>query len=184
MLVRACFSLVRCTLSATRPRPAVQIITARGSLGSPGTLRHGTNRLLISTACFDHRFILQEPERLSEFSHALIIGLEDKLQRQADAWVVQLSYYHNRRKADVDTFCLGLDRLLNGKATQWNLEDRTPERKSLASFRRPENARREEQLRFLELHSRQPRQHTVMWIMLWIGQVAACTIIWNVSDAK
>ena len=89
---------------------------------------------LITAACFEHRDVLSSPKRLSEFSAAMIDGLEAALGTGARAWVVQPNHYHVLVQIDLDVLRPWLGRLHNGKATQWNREDGTPGRKVWHGF--------------------------------------------------
>ncbi|ABW67588.1 REP-associated tyrosine transposase [Desulfosudis oleivorans] len=87
------------------------------------------NIYLISAACFEHYHIMATPNRLTEFSEALIGGMESDLKLHSVAWVVQPNHYHVLVKTDLDTLRPWLGRLHNGKSTQWNREDKMPGRK-------------------------------------------------------
>ena len=80
-------------------------------------------------ACFRHHPILTTPDRLTEFTSALIDGLYKDLNVTPDAWVVQPNHYHVLMRVDLDVLRPWLARLHNGKATQWNREDATPKRR-------------------------------------------------------
>ncbi|MEW6080044.1 MAG: transposase [Thermodesulfobacteriota bacterium] len=115
------------------PEQREQILVGRKKRGlpwhSPPHYGGESHAFLITAACFDHRPILEQPERLSEFYDALVTGIDKELNLQPIAWVIQPNHYHILVKTDLDLLRPWLGRLHNGKSTQWNREDKTPERK-------------------------------------------------------
>jgi putative transposase len=115
------------------PEQRTQIIAGRKERGLPwhAPPHYGgeSNIFLITAACFDHRSIMEHPDRLTEFQDALVSGMEEALQIRPVAWVVQPNHYHILVKTDLDILKPWIGRLHNGKSTQWNREDTTPKRK-------------------------------------------------------
>ncbi len=84
---------------------------------------------MLSAACFEHRELLVTPNRLSEWTRALLDGVEHELGGRVHAWVVQPNHYHVLASVNLKDFRAWIARKHNGKSTQWNREDRTPGRK-------------------------------------------------------
>ena len=78
---------------------------------------------MISAACYEHHEILCTAERLSEFSTALLCGLQGELKAEVQGWVILPNHYHLLLRTDLDRFRRWIARLHNGKSTQWNRED-------------------------------------------------------------
>jgi putative transposase len=121
------------TYRCMTPGQRQQILAGRKARGFPwhAPPHYGgeLNLFLITAACFEHRSILADPGRLTEFSDALVIGMQKNLGLRAVAWVVQPNHYHILVRTDPDVLGPWLARLHNGKSTQWNREDETPKRK-------------------------------------------------------
>jgi len=115
------------------PEQREAVVAARKTMArpwhAPPHLACDRTTYMISAACYEHREILVSPSRLSEFSEALLSGLETDLAADVQSWIVLPNHYHLLVRLDLGAFRRWVGRLHNGKATQWNREDRTPGRK-------------------------------------------------------
>ena len=96
---------------------------------TPPHFDEGVNTYMLTAACFEHQRILSTDSRLSEFSEALVCGVEADVKGKLYAWVILRNHYHLLAELDLAIFRQWLGRLHNGKSTQWNREDGTPGRK-------------------------------------------------------
>ncbi len=80
------------------PEQRKRVLIKRQSRGfpwhSPPHFTGEKNTFLITGVCFDHRPILDSPERLTEFSEALVGGVKRVIGVSVEAWVVQPNHYH------------------------------------------------------------------------------------------
>ena len=84
---------------------------------------------MLSGACFEHKHVLADAARLTEFGDALVEGFKHGASGTLHAWVVLPNHWHILRRVDLAQFRKWIGRLHNEKATQWNREDSTPGRK-------------------------------------------------------
>jgi putative transposase len=103
--------------------------TNRRPWHAPPHFTGGPNVYIISAACFEHKHIMATSQRRTEFKDALLDGLDAVVHADVRAWVVGPNHYHLLIEGDLAAFAQWIGRLHNGKATQWNREDRTPGRK-------------------------------------------------------
>jgi len=125
-----------CTLYSYRkmtPAERAEVVAARKAQGwpwhAPPHFDTGVGWYVISAACYEHREVLCTVERLSEFSLALLGGLQGELKAEVQGWVVLPNHYHLLLRTDLDQFRRWIARLHNGKSTQWNREDESPGRR-------------------------------------------------------
>ena len=103
---------------------------ARGfPLHAPPHFEEGVNTYLLTATCYEHKSILNTPNRLEEFSSALLDGVQKDASATLHAWVVLPNHYHLLADVDLAIFRKWIGRLHNGKSTQWNREDNTLGRK-------------------------------------------------------
>ncbi|HUV64492.1 MAG TPA: hypothetical protein VMW24_11385 [Sedimentisphaerales bacterium] len=86
---------------------------------------------MISAACYEHRPIMGVDTRRAEWERAVLdeFGLQSRERIDVCAWVVLPNHYHLIIEGDLRVFARRIARLHNGKATQWNREDRVEGRK-------------------------------------------------------
>lgn len=89
---------------------------------------------LLSAACWNHQPILNTPERRDEWL-GVLLGIEDALDADLRAWVVLPNHYHLLVCVPLPAFKTWIKRWHNGKAAQWNREDKTPGRAVWYRFR-------------------------------------------------
>jgi len=77
----------------------------------------------ITGACYEHRSIMNSPERLSAFEFKLLSGLAESGVAEVRAWVVLPNHYHLLLKTSLPEFGKWVHRLHNQTATRWNGED-------------------------------------------------------------
>ena len=91
---------------------------------APPHFADGEHIYLLTAACFEHQPLMASEARRDEWIAALHACVAD-----LRGWVVLPNHYHLVARIDLDAFAVKIARLHNGKATQWNREDRTPGRK-------------------------------------------------------
>ncbi|MCK4565548.1 MAG: transposase [Verrucomicrobia bacterium] len=77
----------------------------------------------ITGACYEHRSIMNSPERLNAFEFKLLSGLAESGVAEVRAWVILPNHYHLLLKTRLPDFGKWLRRLHNTSATMWNGED-------------------------------------------------------------
>jgi putative transposase len=77
---------------------------------------------LITAACFEHRSILDSPERRRDFS-AAVLQRAIECDVQVSAWVILPNHYHLLLRASIDSIAKYLKKVNGSTANQWNKED-------------------------------------------------------------
>ncbi len=95
---------------------------------APPHFADGEHVYLLTAACFEHQPILASETRRDEWLSALRACVAD-CGGDLCGWVVLSNHYHLVAQVDLDAFAPKIGRLHNGKATQWNREDKAPGRK-------------------------------------------------------
>jgi putative transposase len=90
---------------------------------SPPHFGNELNLYHITSACYEHRKIINHSDRLTAFESALISGLNESGIAEVRAWVVLPNHYHLLVKTSLPKFGKWIHRLHNMTATKWNGED-------------------------------------------------------------
>lgn len=112
-----------------------RVLAARRSLGrpwhAPPHFQQTKGVYMISAACYEHHPIMATDARRAEWERTILDRLSQEGPESIDirAWVVLPNHYHLLIEGDLHVFSRRVAHLHNGKATQWNREDKTPGRK-------------------------------------------------------
>jgi putative transposase len=87
------------------------------------------NLYLFTAANYEHRPVLNSPERRDSFSTELIETLSEIPEIELFAWCVLPNHYHLLARVEQEKFAAKIARLHNRTSTRWNREDGTAGRK-------------------------------------------------------
>ena len=100
---------------------------------SPPHFGEERNVYLLTSACYEHKPLMATPTRRDEWSRDLLDVLS-KVEADIRAWVILPNHWHVLLTVTLPMLRPMIGRLNNGKATQWNREDKTPGRKVWHGF--------------------------------------------------
>jgi len=89
---------------------------------SPPHFGIGKDIYLLTSACYEHKPLMNTPERRDEWERAIFDVLE-KAGADVRAWVILPNHWHVLASVVLSSIRPMIARLHNGKATQWNRED-------------------------------------------------------------